>query len=378
MAYIDWKKLKARVPLKDVLERYGVFAACRETPQGYEGVCPLCGSGSFKVNREKNAWYCFGECKSKGKKNGGNLLDLVALKEDVSVQEAATMLVTWFPEDGAVHVSTPAVPSTPKPNSAPPVGSPVAATPGRSNTDHEPAKEKAKEKAEPRQRGEGDLNANPATTLPQPGEEPTKAVSEPAEPISEGKRNEPLGFVLKTLSVEHPALTVLEVSRPTLEAFGVAYFTGKGIMHDKVAIPFHNEAGVLVAYVGYSLGTRAYTYPKGFDPRLEIYSAWRYREACAQTQSIVVVTDLLSVLRLHDLGVTEVIAVPTPALHGPQLAILTDLVGAGGIVELAPYDGEYLDILAALLPHFHVRLHIKEGDQSQAAYLAAVIHTLGM
>jgi len=334
MAYIDWKKLKVRVPLRDVLEHYGVFATCKETPQGYEGVCPLCGSSSLKVNREKNAWYCFGECKSTGKKNGGNLLDLVALKEDVSVQEAATMIVTWFPEDGAVHVSTPAVPSAPKPN--------------------------------------------PAMTLPQPGEEPTKAVSGPAEPISEGKRNEPLGFVLKTLSVEHPALTVLEVSRPTLEAFGVAYFTGKGIMHDKVAIPFHNEAGVLVAYVGYSLGTRAYTYPKGFDLRLEIYSAWRYREACAQTQSIVVVTDLLSVLRLHDLGVTEVVAVPTPALHGPQLAILTDLVGAGGIVELAPYDGEYLDILAALLPHFHVRLHIKEGDQSQAAYLAAVIHTLGM
>ncbi|MCP4925844.1 MAG: hypothetical protein GY916_07860, partial [Gammaproteobacteria bacterium] len=75
-----------------ILEHYGLIESLTETQQGYEGSCPICGSDAFKANTEKNAWFCFGECKEKEEKNGGNLLDLVASIEGVSVKKAAVLI----------------------------------------------------------------------------------------------------------------------------------------------------------------------------------------------------------------------------------------------------------------------------------------------
>ena len=74
MGYIDFGKLKARVPITGILEHFGLLQAMSETPQGYAGTCPFCGGHAFKVNTEKNVWFCFGECKTKGELNGGNIL----------------------------------------------------------------------------------------------------------------------------------------------------------------------------------------------------------------------------------------------------------------------------------------------------------------
>jgi hypothetical protein len=92
------------VPIADILAHYGLLDILEESSQGYEGACPFCGSGSFKVNVERNVWFCFGDCKEeaegRGARNGGNILDFVSRKEGVSVKCAAQKIAGWFPKDG--------------------------------------------------------------------------------------------------------------------------------------------------------------------------------------------------------------------------------------------------------------------------------------
>lgn len=103
MSYIDWKKLKERVSLRDILDHYDLLSDLEEAPHGYAGSCPFCGSNAFKVNVEKNAWFCFGDCKEaaevNGTHNGGNILDFVARLEEVSVKTGAEKIAAWFPEE---------------------------------------------------------------------------------------------------------------------------------------------------------------------------------------------------------------------------------------------------------------------------------------
>jgi hypothetical protein len=355
MAYIDFKKLKGRVPIADILAHYGLLDGLEESSQGYEGCCPFCGSGSFKVNVERNVWFCFGDCKEeaegRGARNGGNILDFVVRKEGVSVKCAAQKIAGWFPkEDGAAGTKE----SAPKA---------VAAAKGE-QAPEPPAK--------PAGEGQG------STTPPSAASEPAEASGhEDLEEDLTGRSNAPLEFTLKSISFEHPVLEGLGLSRSTLTAFGVGYFTGKGMMHNKVVIPFHNADGLLVAYAGYSPETRSYTYPKGFDPRLELYNVWRVANAgLGDNTGVVLVTDLLNVLRLHELGVTRALAMPTEMLFPPQLAKLHSLVGAGGRVDFAPWTKEYVDTLAELLPHFHVRLH-RYYNGSEDEFLSQLVSSLG-
>jgi hypothetical protein len=204
----------------------------------------------------------------------------------------------------------------------------------------------------------------------------TIASAESVECSKRRNRNKLLGFTLKHIDVDHPILDRLGIRRKTLEHFGVGYFTGKGIMHDKVVIPFHNAEGLLVAYAGYLPEDGAITYPNRFDLRLELFNYWRCENSGLFEDGIVIVTDPLNVLRLYELGVHRVLALPTETLYAPQFAHIRSLVGDGGEVDLAPWTREYIDILAALLPHFHVRLH-RHHEGSEDQFLSEVANSLG-
>jgi hypothetical protein len=215
--YIDFKKLKARVSIREILVHYGLLTGLEETPQGYQGTCPFCGSNAFKVNTDQNVWFCFGECKSKGEKSGGNVLDFVARKEKVSIQTSATKIHQWFPEE--------------------PATTEIVVTSISSNA-------KADQKEHDHEQGariEEQGTCPSAELSPQPV----------AEPSLEGRINKPLGFALKNIDYKHPRLEALAVRSETREEFGVGYFTGKGIMHDHIVFPIENRDGLLVAYAGY-------------------------------------------------------------------------------------------------------------------------------
>ncbi|CRI66941.1 hypothetical protein THIOKS13320013 [Thiocapsa sp. KS1] len=373
MPYIDWKKLKERVSLRDILDHYGLAEGLTETPHGFEGECPFCESRAFKANTEKNAWFCFGECRAKAKEtdghSGGNILDFVARMEDVSVKKAAALIAEWFleyPESSAPRATRSSSPTQ------------------RKNAHAEEAEKRLKMEREtvaPRR-------FESKETVPEPVE--SKDVLEvesegqgramPAMPSGAedltGRTNPPLAFILQSITLDHPALHRLGFERETLAHFGVGYFTGKGMMHEKVVIPFHDKESRLVAYVGYSVEDGSLTYPKDFDQRLELYNYPLCEFGLGLDHSgVVLVTDILNVFRLYELGVRHVLALPSEEIHTPQLDLIESLVGLGGGVEFVPWTKHYSENLQRLSERFHTRLH-RYYLGSEEEFVAQVVETL--
>src|SRR5438045_5852895 len=92
--YVDFKAVKASVSMLEILDRYALTGRFKRTGDSLSGSCPLHNGHNptqFRVSASKNCWNCFGKCK-----RGGNVLDFVALKENISVREAAIYISEWF------------------------------------------------------------------------------------------------------------------------------------------------------------------------------------------------------------------------------------------------------------------------------------------
>ena len=97
--WIDYKEIKAKVSLEQVLRRYGVFDKLRQSGKNLVGSCPIHDGSSgrnFSVSLERNLFNCFGDCKT-----GGNVLDFVSLmefgnKEEENIRKAGALLKEWF------------------------------------------------------------------------------------------------------------------------------------------------------------------------------------------------------------------------------------------------------------------------------------------
>jgi len=91
--WVDFKALKAAVSLKMVLDHYGI--ELNRKGDQLTGSCPIhdgSNPSQFSASLTKNAFHCFSSnCGAQG-----NVLDFVALKEDISVREAALKIQTWF------------------------------------------------------------------------------------------------------------------------------------------------------------------------------------------------------------------------------------------------------------------------------------------
>jgi DNA primase len=95
LKYVNFKEVKAKVTLTQVLEHYGLLAAMKQSKEGFEGQCPFCQSESkrsLKINTDKSIFKCFAPgCQAKG-----NVLDFVARMEKTTVRGAALKLTSWF------------------------------------------------------------------------------------------------------------------------------------------------------------------------------------------------------------------------------------------------------------------------------------------
>ncbi|MEO1582133.1 MAG: JAB domain-containing protein [Pseudomonadota bacterium] len=94
-SFIDFKALKRLFSVTDALRHYGYLDRMVEMPSGQlKGPCLIHkskpGSTSFKVTPSHLGFRCFG-CGAKG-----NVLDLVASVEGVSVHEAALLIQGWI------------------------------------------------------------------------------------------------------------------------------------------------------------------------------------------------------------------------------------------------------------------------------------------
>ena len=92
--YVDFKAVKTAVTMEQVLQHYGLLDKMKRSGDSLSGCCPLHGGSNptqFRVSISKNCWNCFSDCKQ-----GGNVLDFIAKKEDVSIHAAASKLCEWF------------------------------------------------------------------------------------------------------------------------------------------------------------------------------------------------------------------------------------------------------------------------------------------
>jgi hypothetical protein len=242
--FVSFAEVKSSVRLEAVLDRYGLRSGFTERRGTLLGPCPICSGGGkrgFTISLAKNAWYCFGKCK-----RGGNVLDFVALKEDVDLRRAAELLSDWFALGLRGH---------PPPREAPKAPEPPISTPA------------------------------------------------PALPSS----NPPLSFSLKTLDQEHPSLAALGLSASALHAFGLGH-CGKGLLKDRIAIPVHDREGVLVAYAGFASGApEPYRFPPKFRPELEVWNLHRFGSPLG-TGPLYLASHLLLALQLLDRGLSSTLS----------------------------------------------------------------------
>ena len=266
--FVPFAEVKRAVSLEAILERYELVASLTRKGMNLAGPCPFCKGSSgrqFQVNLVKNAWYCFG-CKA-----GGNILDFVAKKEEVSIRTAALRLDSWFglglveKEKPQAEAEAPVAPAEPPPAAS--VEVPLT----------------AKE------------------TLP--------------------TSNPPLTFTLKTLDPHHECLAPLGFRTETIERFGAGY-CGKGLLKGRMAIPIHGPTGELLAYAGLAVEdgeTPRYLFPPKFHPPLEIFNLHRFAEFSGNEDDLLYLApEIEGVLRLFEAGFTRALGLFDGSLSPEQ------------------------------------------------------------
>ena len=224
-------------------------------------------------------------------KAGGNILDFVANMEKVSIRESALLIADWF------NI--------------------------RSNGGGERAKPQGKS----------------------PETEPKKK-----------KGNSPLKFSgLKSLETTHPFFIESGFSQELLKHFEAGYFSRKGLMKGRLAIPIHTPEGVLVAYAGRALTQEpSFKFPPRFRPELELYNI--HRQKGTNQDRLYIVQDPLDVWRLRQAGVNNAVALLNDEPSPEQIEILKSIFPTDGKILLLNEEEKALSALKPLAQQFFARL----------------------
>ncbi len=248
--FLDFKAIKERVGIEDVLARYQVNLV-RVNQTSLKGTCPLPSHSSgkkntFFVNVAKSVWYCHSDsCKKNGNRAGGNVIDLVAAMEHCSAYEAAKRIDGMFPSGNGY-----AAKGTSEPDAAAP------------SVNHKP---------------------------------------EAADTTTASGRNKPLAFVLKDVSPSHPMIQEHGISVQTAEQFGVGFFPGKGSMAGRIVFPLY-EDGSLVGYAGRTTLPITDTNPKWLFGKGLKKSFLYGLDRCDSTNPLILCESLWAPLWFHEHG----------------------------------------------------------------------------
>ena len=91
---LDFDRIRQRVPLDDILQRYRLDAELKRVGSQLAGRCPIHRGSNrrqFVVDLHRGIWHCFGDCA-----RGGGSLELVAEIERLDVRGAAALISQWF------------------------------------------------------------------------------------------------------------------------------------------------------------------------------------------------------------------------------------------------------------------------------------------
>lgn len=303
--WVDFKTIKAKIKIEDVLIRYGLINELKQTGKNLVGCCPIHKGSNprqFSANIERNIFNCFGNCKG-----GGNVIDFVAKMEKISIRDAALLLQEWFLT------------------------------------------------------GDSENKATLDVITQKPLEEDAKLVRKEKEPPKK-KVNLPLAFELKSIDPKHPFFKERGILPATVTYFGLGYCK-KGIMKDRVAIPIHDNMAELVAYCGRAVTQEQidqkgkYKLPANFHKSEVVYNLQQQPQ---DRKSLIVVESFISVWKLHQAEYFNAVALMGSVLSESQENLIVDVLGPSGCVILmldADEDGRTCtqDCLARLSTKLFVK-----------------------
>ena len=302
--WVNFQDIRKRVSIEDVLFKYYRVENLKREGNKLIGPCPIHNGTSprtFHVDTDKNLWHCFSKCQG-----GGNQLDFVAKKEDISIRDAALRLQDFFLK-----------------GSVPPVAE----------------------------------NVQPAPSKPSS----TAVVSQSPKTEEESAENPALEVTLD-LKPDHPYLVQdrgLKVE--TGQHFGMGYCS-RGIMRGCIAMPVHDDEGTLVAYAGRRLKAAdikefgKYKFPKGFRKELVLYNLHRAKQY-QKEHGLILVEGFFSVVKLHEFGFPNAVAPMGCELSDQQVRLMRD---AKEVIVI--FDGDEAGAKGAahakekLSPHVPVRV----------------------
>lgn len=337
---VDIALVRRSVSIEQILAHYGLLEWLTRKGDSLIGACPIhhgTNKTQFHVSLSKNAFRCFGDCGSDPRlhNGGGNMISFVIAMEDIeepddpdqhqAARTAALRIADWFGIGTSQKSSHPARSAQTAPTQPPPA---------RLATEMQPTEQHAD------------------------------------EPLV----NVPLKFTLRDLDPDHQYLKDRGFTPETIAYFGVGYFSGRGIMHGRVAVPIHDADGTLVAYAGRWPGQEPpegegkYRLPNGFHKSLVVYNLNRAK-ACAREHGLVLVEGFFDVMRLYQLGVCHAVALMGSSLSEVQENLIVETVGPQGKVTLL-FDGDASgracteDVLARLSKRVYAKaLYLADGKQ---------------
>ena len=256
--WVDYKTLKAKVNIEDVLRHFKVELPKQNGAQLYGKCCLPDHAGdrdnpnAFSVNTEKNCWACLTHCGS------GNVLELFTLLSNLNPSSKEELRVA------ALRMQ--------------------------------------------------EVFLEGKSTLP---ETPQKARN--VQPPKKLEPNPQLKFSLQTKPDIPYLLEEKQIPLETLKEFSIG-FCSKGMFSGRVTIPIHNRKGELVAYAGRGLKEADITkrgrwlLPSKFHKSLELFNQHRLDHLDVAERGLVVVEGFWSAIRWHLAGY------PVVALMGCELS----------------------------------------------------------
>lgn len=131
-----------------------------------------------------------------------------------------------------------------------------------------------------------------------------------------------LPFRLRGVDVHHPYLRKRGIDQATATEFGIGFYDGPGLMHNRLVIPIENQLGELVGYCGRALdgSEPRYRFPQRFPKSQLLFNF--HRAAARNAPQVIVVEGFFDCLKVYQAGFPGVVAIMGSAMSQRQLELL--------------------------------------------------------
>jgi DNA primase len=131
-----------------------------------------------------------------------------------------------------------------------------------------------------------------------------------------------LGFRLRGVDPRHPYPRTRGIEEATAVEFGVGFYSGPGLMHDRLVVPIQDGVGELVGYCGRALdgSEPRYKFPPQFPKSRLLFNL--HRAIATRRPDVTVVEGFFDCLKVWQAGFRSVVALMGSSIYEEQCRIL--------------------------------------------------------